>query len=93
MMALMNKQAAQMQAAREILYTLVQDSGYTFKAVAEHVGELPTTFSKRLKGKQAGYQQLDTALVVNVLGLLGVSFAEFGLRVEARTTELMRSDQ
>ena len=88
----MNKQAAQITAAREVLYALVQRSPFTFKYVAEHVGESPTTFSKRLKGKQAGYQQLDTALVVNVLSLLGVSFAEFGLRVESRTTELMRSN-
>lgn len=91
----MNRQQALSQAAREVLHALVKESPYTSKYIARQVGEEYTTFSKRLRGVRAGYQQLDTALVVNVLTVIGVSFTDYATRVEERarelTTELPRS--
>lgn len=87
----MNKQEAQMTAAREVLRALVKASPYTVKQVAALVGEEYTGFSKRLSGKVAGYQQLDTALVVNVCALLEVPISDFFKRVEVRAAELQRS--
>lgn len=88
----MNKQQAQVEAAREILRTLVKDSPYTTKYVAQQVGEEYTTFLHRLKGERKTYQQLDTALVVNVLAVLDYPISEFFTRVEARAAELTRSE-
>jgi len=78
-----------MQAARETLRTLVKESPYTAKYIAAQVGEDYTTFSHRLVGKRPGYQQLDTALVVNVLAILDYPIADFFTRVQARAEELM----
>lgn len=83
-----NRQEAQMEAARETLRELVKASPYTTKYIASQVGEEYTTFVHRLKGRRATYQQLDTALVVNVLALLDVSLADFFTRVERRAEEL-----
>lgn len=80
-----------MAAARETLRALVKASPYTTKYIAAQVGEDYTTFIHRLSGKRAGYQQLDTALVVNVLALLDVPIADFFTRVQRRAEELQES--
>ena len=80
-----------MEAARETLRALVKASPYTTKYIAAQVGEEYTTFIHRLRGQRNGYQQLDTALVVNVLALIDVPISEFFIRVEARAEELLRS--
>ena len=72
---------------------LVKASPYTTKYIAAQVGEEYTTFIHRLRGQRNGYQQLDTALVVNVLALIDVPISEFFIRVEARAEELLRSQQ
>ena len=82
-----------MQATRETLRALVKASPYSAKYVASQVGEEYTTFIHRLKGERKSYQQLDTALVVNVLALLDVPLSDFFNRVEARAEELQRSTQ
>jgi len=82
-----------MEAARETLRALVKASPYTTKYIAAQVGEEYTTFIHRLRGQRNGYQQLDTALVVNVLALIDVPISEFFIRVEARAEELLRSQQ
>lgn len=87
----MNREQALTQAAREVLHTLVKDSPYTSKHIAEQVGELPSTFTHRLKGTRAGYQNLDTSLVVNVLTVIGVSFTDYATQVEKRAADLLRS--
>lgn len=87
----MNRQQALTQAAREVLAALVKDSPYTSKYIAEQVGELPSTFTHRLKGNRPGYQNLDTALVVNVLTVIGVPFEEWARRAQERAEELLRS--
>ena len=87
-----NKQNAQVEAAREILRALVKDSPYTAKYVAQQVGEEYTTFMHRLKGERPSYQQLDTALVVNVLAVLDYPLSDFFKRVEARAEELLHSE-
>ena len=81
-----------MEAARETLRALVKASPYTTKYIAAQVGEEYTTFIHRLKGQRATYQQLDTALVVNVLALLDVPLSEFFTRVEVRAEELLRQE-
>lgn len=86
----MNKQQAQMQAARETLRQLVKESPYTAKYIAAQVGEEYTTFIHRLKGEKVGYQLLDTSLVVNVLAIVGVPISEFFTRVEVRAEELLQ---
>lgn len=87
----MNKQQAQLQAAREVLYTLIKQSPYTFKWVAEQVGERNDTLSTRLRHpERVGYSALDTALIVNILAVLDVNIVEFYTQVEARATALMR---
>ena len=69
----MQKQQAQVEAAREVLYDLIKKSPYTFKYVAAQVGERPDTLSTRLRdGNRKGYQILDTALVVNILAVIDV---------------------
>lgn len=87
----MNRQQALTQAAREVLAALVKDSPYTSKYIAEQVGELPSTFTHRMKGNRAGYQNLDTALVVNVLTVIGVPFEEWARQAQERAEELLRS--
>ena len=90
----MNKQQAQVDATREVLYQLIKESPYTFKWVATQVGERNDTLSTRLRhGSRPGYQTLDTALVVNILGVLEVSLPDFFTRVELRSEELLRSSQ
>ena len=78
-----------MQAARETLRALVKASPYTTKYVAAQVGEEYTTLIHRLKGERATYQQLDTALVVNILAVLDVPLSDFFTQVERRAEELM----
>jgi hypothetical protein len=91
MMTSMNKQQAQVDATREVLYSLIKESPYTFKWVATQVGERNDTLSTRLRhGNKRGYQTLDTALVVNILGVLEVSLPEFFTRVEDRSEEILR---
>lgn len=80
-----------MEAARETLRALVKASPYTTKYIAAQVGEEYTTFLHRLSGKRPSYQQLDTALVVNVLALLDEPLADFFTQVQARAEELQRS--
>jgi hypothetical protein len=80
-----------MEATRETLRALVKDSPYTVKYVAAQVGEEYTTFIHRLSGQRQSYQQLDTALVVNVLALLDVPLADFFTQVQARAEELQRT--
>ena len=82
-----------MEAARETLRALVKASPYTTKYIAAQVGEEYTTFIHRLKGERKSYQQLDTALVVNVLALLDVPLSDFFRTVEARAEEIQRSTQ
>jgi len=90
----MQKQAAQVQAARDVLYELIKESPYTFKWVAGQVGERPDTLSTRLRTpERKGYGTLDTALVVNILGVLEVPLTDFFTRVELRAEELQRSTQ
>ena len=89
----MNKQQAQVEAAREILRTLVKDSPYTATYVAQQVGEEYTTFLHRLKGERKSYQQLDTALVVNILAVLDFPLSEFFTRVEERAAEILQSQE
>lgn len=89
----MNRQQAQVQAARAVLYELIKNSPYTFKYVAAQVGERHDTLSTRLRhGDRKGYQILDTALVVNILAVLDVPISEFFTQVERRAEEL-RSTQ
>lgn len=74
----MNSQSASVQATRDLLYALIKASPYTFKAVADLVGERPDTLSTRLRdGNRRGYQILDVALVVNILAVLSVPQPEF----------------
>ena len=88
----MQKQQAQVQAAREVLYDLIKKSPYTFKYVAAQVGERPDTLSTRLRdGNRKGYQILDTALVVNILAVIDVPIVDFFTRVAARAEELQRT--
>jgi len=92
MMTSMNKQQAQVQAAREVLYALIKESPYTFTYVAGQVGERRDTLSTRLRdGDRPGYQILDTALVVNILAVLDEPLPAFFTRVEERAEELLRS--
>ena len=94
MLSVMNRQQAQVQAARTVLYELIKESPYTFKYVATQVGERPDTLSTRLRdGERRGYQILDTALVVNILTILDIPISEFFRQVEVRAEELMRSTQ
>ena len=88
----MNRQQALTRAAREVLATLVKDSPYTSKYIAEQVGEHPSTFTHRMKGNRAGYQNLDTALVVNVLTVIGVPFEVWAKQSQERAEELLRSE-
>lgn len=91
MMTSMNKQQAQVDAARETLYQLIKDSPYSFKWVATQIGERNDTLSTRLRhGHKPGYQTLDTALVVNILGVLEVPLTDFFTRVEERSEEILR---
>jgi hypothetical protein len=86
----MNKQQAQVQAARDVLYELIKNSPYTFKYVAAQVGERHDTLSTRLRhGSRRGYQILDTALVVNVLAVLDIAPSEFFKQVEDRAEEML----
>lgn len=90
----MQKQAAQVQAARDVLYLLIKNSPYTFKYVATQVGERHDTLSTRLRdGQRKGYQTLDTALVINILAVLEVTPSDFFKLVEERAEELLRSTQ
>ena len=90
----MNKQQAQVQAARAVLYELIKNSPYTFRYVAAQVGERHDTLSTRLRdGNRKGYQILDTALVVNILAVLDVPLGDFFTQVEERSEELLRSTQ
>lgn len=90
MMTSMNKQQAQVDATREVLYQLIKESPYTFKWVAAQVGERNDTLSTRLRhGQRRGYQILDTALVVNILGVLEVSLTDFFTRVEERSDQIL----
>jgi hypothetical protein len=74
----MNRNPTQVQATRDLLYQLVKASPYTFKAVAERVGERNDTLSTRLRdGNRRGYQILDVALVINILATLDVNQPEF----------------
>jgi hypothetical protein len=92
MMTSMNKQQAQVDAAREVLYQLIKESPYTFKWVAGQVGERNDTLSTRLRhGDRVGYQILDTALVVNILAVLNVPLPDFFTRVEERAEEILRT--
>jgi hypothetical protein len=78
----MNRQQASVQATRDLLYALIKASPYTFKAVADLVGERNDTLSTRLRdGGRRGYQILDVALVVNILAVLGVSQPDFFVAV------------
>lgn len=86
----MNKQQAQLQATRDVLRGLIKSSPYTTKYVAQQVGEEYTTLIHRLKGQRSTYQQLDTALVVNILALIDVPISEFFTQVESRAEDLMR---
>ena len=88
----MNRQQAQLQATRDVLRGLIKSSPYSTKYVAQKVGEEYTTLIHRLKGQRPGYQQLDTALVVNILALLDVDLSVFFTQVEGRAQELQRSD-
>jgi hypothetical protein len=88
----MNKQQAQVDAAREVLYQLIKESPYTFKWVAAQVGERNDTLSTRLRhGNRRGYQTLDTALVVNILAVLEVPLTDFFTQVERRAEEILRT--
>lgn len=90
----MNKQQAQLDATREVLYQLIKESPYTFKWVAAQVGERNDTLSTRLRhGHRPGYQALDTALVVNICAVLDVPLVDFFTRVEARSEEMLHSTQ
>lgn len=89
----MDRKQALTQAAREVLRELVKESKYTSKYVAEQVGELPSTFSSRLTGNREGYQQLDTALVVAVLSVIGVDFTEWARRANTRAEEILRESR
>lgn len=89
----MNREQALTQAAREVLRTLVKDSPYSSKYIAEKVGEVPSTFSSRLTGNRVGYQNLDTSLVVNVLAVLDVTFVDFATQVEQRAQEILRTQR
>jgi hypothetical protein len=91
MMTTMNKQQAQVDATREVLYELIKESPYTFKWVAGQIGERNDTLSTRLRDPhRRGYGTLDTALVVNILGVLEVSLPDFFTRVEGRSEEILR---
>lgn len=88
----MNRQQAQVQATRAVLYALIKDSPYTFKYVAAQVGERHDTLSTRLRhGDRKGYQILDTALVVNILAVLDVPIADFFTQVQERAEELLHT--
>lgn len=86
----MNRQEAQMTAAREVLRALVKASPYTAKYIAQEVGEPYTSFVHRLKGTRQSYRTLDTALVINVLAVVGVSLSDFYTQVEERAEELQQ---
>jgi hypothetical protein len=74
----MDRQQAQVKATRDLLYALIKASPYTFKAVADLVGERNDTLSTRLRdGNRPGYQILDVALVINILAVLSVNQPEF----------------
>lgn len=74
----MNRQPASVQATRDLLYALIKASPYTFKAVADLVGERNDTLSTRLRdGNRPGYQILDVALVINILAVLDVPQPQF----------------
>lgn len=87
-----NRQQALTRAAREVLAALVKDSPYTSKYIAEQVGELPSTFTHRMKGNRAGYQNLDTALVVNVLAVIGVPLDVWAKQAQERAEEILRAE-
>ena len=89
----MNKQQAQVDAARETLRRLVKESPFTAKYVAQQVGEEYTTFMHRLKGERPSYQLLDTAFVVNLLAVINYPLSDFFTQVEVRAEELLRSTQ
>ena len=92
MLTSMNKQQAQVDAAREVLYQLIKESPYTFKWVAAQVGERNDTLSTRLRnGNRVGYQTLDTALVVNICAVLDVPLTVFFTRVEERAEEMLHA--
>lgn len=81
-----------MQAARETLYNLIKGSDFTFKQVAEQIGERPDTLSTRLKHpERPGYGILDTAMVVNICAVLKLPLSEFFTRVEERAAEILQS--
>ena len=88
----MNRQQAQLQATRDVLRRLIKSSPYTTKYVAQQVGEEYTTLIHRLKGERPSYQQLDTALVVNILAVLDVPISLFFMQVEVRAEELQNQD-
>lgn len=88
----MNRQQAQLQATRDVLRGLIKSSPYSTKYVAQQVGEEYTTLIHRLKGQRPGYQQLDTALVVNILALLNIPISVFFTQVEERARELQGAD-
>lgn len=88
----MNKQEAQVAAARQLLRAHIKASKYTVKQVAAAIGEEYTGLSKRLSGHVAGYQGLDTSTVVNVCALLNIPVSEFFKQVEARAAELLEEE-
>lgn len=92
MLGRVNKQQAQVQAAREVLRALVKASPLPAKYVASQVDEEYTTFMHRLAGRKS-YHLLDTAFVVNVLGVLEIPLTDFFTQVEQRAEELLRSTQ